>query len=71
MITTEEKINIVINRLNNLDVIIQSFIANAEILKDKYSLSNELLNCDSKKEALMQVLTSLGGTLPGPLTNQG
>ena len=62
MITNEEKIDTVKNRLDNLQFVINSFIDHAEELKDKYSLENELLVCNSKKDALLDILEDLGGS---------
>ncbi len=36
MITNEEKINYIINRINNIDAQIKSFIDNAELCAGKY-----------------------------------
>ena len=61
MITNQDKINIIDNRLDTLEFIMNSFIDHAEELKDKYSLENELANCNRKKTALLeekQVLTN-------------
>lgn len=49
MITNQEKIDIINNRLENLDIIINSFIVHAEEFEDKYSLEDELLKCNRKK----------------------
>ncbi len=54
MITNEEKIDIIKNRLDNLEFIINSFIDHAEEFKDKYSLEDELANCNRKKTALLK-----------------
>jgi len=62
MLTNEEKIEIVINRLNNLKAIRESFIQNEEASRGKYVLQDELLSCDIKKQALINELKSLGGT---------
>ena len=64
MITQEEKIEIIINRLNNLESMMESFINNAESCKDKYSLEDELAICNLKKEAMLKILNELGGSLP-------
>ena len=61
MITNAEKIDAINNRLNNLEFIINSFIAHAEEFKDKYSLEDELADCNRKKMTLLeekQVLTN-------------
>lgn len=54
MITNEEKIDIIKSRLDNLEFIINSFIDHAEEFKDKYSLEDELANCNRKKTALLK-----------------
>ena len=71
MITNEEKINLIINRLNNLDLSIKSFIDNAEEFKNKYSIEDELADCNAKKNALLKALEEIGGTWQSALTNQG
>jgi len=63
MITNAEKIDTINNRLNNLEFIINSFIAHAEEFKNKYSLYQELANCNRKKTALLEEKQTL--------TNQG
>ena len=63
MITNEEKIDIISNRLDNLEFIMNSFIDHAEEFKDKYSLEDELDNCNSKKMSLLEEKQAL--------TNQG
>ena len=63
MITNAEKIDTINNRLNNLEFIINSFIAHAEEFKNKYSLDQELANCNRKKTALLEEKQAL--------TNQG
>jgi hypothetical protein len=62
MITNEEKIDTVKNRLDNLQFVMNSFIDHAEEFKDKYSLEDELLVCNSKKDALLDILEDLGGS---------
>jgi hypothetical protein len=59
MITNEEKIDVINNRLDNLEFIMNSFIDHAEEFKDKYSLEEELLKCNSRKNALLQELSAL------------
>ena len=59
MITNEEKIDVISNRLDNLEFIMNSFIDHAEEFKDKYSLEEELLKCNSRKNALLQELSAL------------
>ena len=63
MINYEEKVNFIINRISNIDAQIKSFIDNAEICAAKYSVEEEILACNAKKEALIQELSLL--------TNQG
>jgi len=63
MITNAEKIDAINNRLDNLEFIINSFIAHAEEFKDKYSLEDELADCNRKKMALLEERQAL--------TNQG
>ena len=61
MITNQDKIDIINNRLDNLEFIMNSFIAHAEEFKNKYSLEDELGNCNRKKTALLgerQALTN-------------
>ena len=54
MITNKDKIDIIDNRLHNLEFIMNSFIDHAEEFKDKYSLEQELANCNGKKTALLE-----------------
>jgi hypothetical protein len=61
MITNEEKINFIINCLDNINMTIKSFIDNADSLTEKYVLSEELEKCNAKKNALMLELEKLGG----------
>ena len=63
MITNADKIDTIDNRLDNLEFIINSFIDHAEEFKDKYSLEDELANCNRKKMALLEERQAL--------TNQG
>jgi hypothetical protein len=63
MITNEEKIKIINNRIDNLEFIINSFIIHAEEFRDKYSLEDELFKCNRKKMALLEEKQAL--------TNQG
>ena len=69
--SNDEKIEFLINRLNNIEFTIKSFIEHAEEFKDKYSLEDELSTCNAKKNALLEELTKLGGSWKDPLTNQG
>ena len=59
IMTNEEKIDVISNRLDNLEFIMNSFIDHAEEFKDKYSLEEELLKCNSRKNALLQELSAL------------
>ena len=67
MITNEDKINLIIARLNNIEGDINSYIANADVFQDKYSLENVLPECNSIKLALLQELEILGGAWSPPL----
>jgi hypothetical protein len=51
MINYEEKVNFIINRISNIDAQIKSFIDNAEICAGKYSVEEEVLACNAKKES--------------------
>jgi hypothetical protein len=61
MLTKEEKIEIVTNRLKNLQLIVKSFIENEKKSRGKYVLKDELSFCNEKKEALLKILKDLGG----------
>lgn len=61
MISDEEKIDFLLQKLNNLDFVIKSYIAHAEEFKNKYSLEEVLADCNAQKEALLQELSELGG----------
>jgi len=63
MITNQDKMNIIDNRLDTLEFIINSFIDHAEEFKDKYSLEDELADCNRKKMTLLEEKQAL--------TNQG
>lgn len=67
MISSEDKIQLVVNRLNNIQGDIDSYITHADVFQDKYSLEDVLPDCNSIKLALIQELESLGGTWPVPL----
>ena len=54
MITNKDKIDIIDNRLDNLEFIMNSFIDHAEEFGEKYSLEDELANCNRKKTALLE-----------------
>jgi len=62
MITNEEKINILISKLDTLQFIKKSYIDHAEEFKNKYSLNEVLSDCDSIKIALLNELEALGGS---------
>ena len=55
----------VIEKLNTLEFIIQSYIDHAEDFSNKYSLEDVLADCDAKKQALLQRLQELGGVWQG------
>jgi len=59
MITNEEKRAYIVNRINNIDAQIKSFIDNAEICAGKYSLEEEVLSCNAKKTALIKEMEAL------------
>jgi hypothetical protein len=59
MINNEEKVAMIINKINNIDAQIKSFIDNAEICAGKYSVEEEVLACNAKKTALIQEMESL------------
>ena len=63
MITNADKIDTINNRLDTIEFIMNSFIDHAEEFKDKYSLEDELANCNRKKMALLEERQAL--------TNQG
>lgn len=67
MITNQEKIDLVINKLNNIEDTINSYIQYADTLSDKYSLDEVLPDCNAIKLALLKELESLGGTWPAPI----
>ena len=71
MITNDEKIEALINRLDNLEFIIKLFFDYPEDFKDKYFLEEEMFICNAKKNVLLEELTKLGGAWTGALTNQG
>jgi len=62
MITDQEKIEIIINRLNNIKAMHNSFIENEKAASGKYILKDELLICDEKKQVLLNELKKLGGS---------
>ena len=60
MITNKEKADILLNKINNIDSMIESFIKNVESCEGKYVLEDEIAICNIKKEALLAELASLG-----------
>jgi hypothetical protein len=64
MLTNEEKISLIINQLNNIEIIMNIHIERADVLSDKYSLDQVLPECNAIKLALLEELESLGGTWP-------
>ena len=62
MLSNEDKIKLIYERLNNIQGNIKSYINHAEQFKDKYSLEHELLICNSQKNALINELKILGGS---------
>ena len=67
MISNIDKIELIIDRLNNIQGDINSYIEHADDFQDKYSLEEVLPKCNAIKLALLQELESLGGTWPLPL----
>ena len=63
MITNQEKLNVVENRLVLLEIIMNSFISHAEEFQGKYSLEDEFLKYNKKKMVLLEEKRAL--------TNQG
>jgi hypothetical protein len=61
MLNNEEKIQFIINELNNLKVIREGFIKNEPEHLGKYILEDELAICDSRKAFLLSTLEGLGG----------
>ena len=59
MLTNEEKINLIVSHINNIDAQIKSFIDNAETCDGKYLVEEEILACNAKKTALIQEMESL------------
>lgn len=70
MITNQDKIDIIVSKLNNLEMVIKSYIDHAEEFKGKYNLTDKLASCNFKKNILLNELFSLGGSWTDPLTNQ-
>jgi len=59
MLTNQERISLITNRINNIDAQIKSFIDNADICAGKYSVEEEVSACNAKKTALIQEKESL------------
>ena len=59
MLTNEEKTSLIINRINNIDAHIKSFVDNAELCAGKYLVEEEVLACNDKKKALIKKMESL------------
>jgi hypothetical protein len=70
MLSNEEKIQILIDKINNINGDIKLYIERSESLKDKYSLDEVLPPCYFKKSFLLQELEKIGGSWTEPLTNQ-
>lgn len=66
MITNDEKIEIIVNKLNNNEAIMKSYIEYAEMLKDKYNLDDVLADCNAVKEVLLRELETLGAVWISP-----
>ena len=66
MLSNQEKIDILINRLYTIEFMVKSFVDHAEEFKNKYSLEDELAICEIKKAALIEMLEGLGGSWPRP-----
>lgn len=62
MLTNQDKIDIVNNKIDSLDAVIQSYIDHAEEFSNKYSLEEVLPDCNAQKAVLLEILESLGGT---------
>jgi hypothetical protein len=65
VLNNQEKISLIIWRLNNIEGNIKSFIDHADKFQNKYSLEEELDKCNAKKQALLQKLEELGGVWQG------
>jgi len=62
MINNEDKIRLIIDRLNNVEGDINSYISHADDFQDKYSLEDVLPKCNAIKTILLQELELLGGS---------
>jgi len=67
MITNEDKINLIIARIINIEGAISSYIENADVFKSKYSLEEVLPDCNAIKSSLLKELKLLGGHWPNSL----
>jgi len=63
----QDKIELIIARLNNIQGDINSYVEHADAFQDKYSLEDVLPECNAIKKALLKELELLGGTWPVPL----
>jgi len=63
MINTQDKIDIITNKINNLEALIISLTNNAEICAGKYSLEDELASCNAMKSALLEALEQITASL--------
>jgi hypothetical protein len=59
MITKEEKIEIILNKIDNLEKVMESYVKYADDLKDKYSLEDVLLDCNTIKQSLLGEMEAL------------
>jgi hypothetical protein len=67
MISDSDKIKLIVDRLNNIQDDIVSYINHASLFSEKYSLEDVLPECNAVKAALLVELESLGGIWPVPL----
>jgi len=67
MIDNQDKIDLIINRLNNVHGDIISYTKYADDFQDKYSLEDVLPKCNAIKLALLEELESLGGSWTPPV----
>ena len=59
MLTYEDKLEIINNKINIMEMIIKSYIDGAERNKDKYVLEEVLEVCNAKKTVLLEELEKL------------
>lgn len=59
MITNQDKIDIINKKIDNLNIIIQSYIDHAEEFKNKYVLEDKLIDCNARKNVLLEELNFL------------